>query len=127
VIAQELRTLVTAWIEDDPDIKTAELLQHYLDTENEAELKSSFSGFIEFGTAGLRGALGPGPSRMNRAVVGRTAAGLAEFMKSRNLDSIVIGRDARYGSEDFTNDTAEIMAGAGFKVFVLPRRCLLQY
>ncbi|TRZ85665.1 MAG: phospho-sugar mutase [Streptomycetaceae bacterium] len=121
MIAQELRTLVTAWIEDDPDIKTAELLQHYLDTENEAELKSSFSGFLEFGTAGLRGALGPGPSRMNRAVVGRTAAGLAEFMKSRNLDSIVIGRDARYGSEDFTNDTAEIMAGAGFKVFVLPR------
>ena len=121
MIAQELRTLVTAWIEDDPDIKTAELLQHYLDTENEPELKSSFSGFLEFGTAGLRGALGPGPSRMNRAVVGRTAAGLAEFMKSRNLDSIVIGRDARYGSEDFANDTAEIMAGVGFRVFVLPR------
>ena len=60
MIAQELRTLVTAWIEDDPDIKTAELLQHYLDTENEPELKSSFSGFLEFGTAGLRGALGPG-------------------------------------------------------------------
>lgn len=121
MIAPELRTLVTAWIEDDPDIKTAELLQRYLDTENEPELISSFSGFLEFGTAGLRGALGPGPSRMNRAVVGRTAAGLAEFMKSRNLDSIVIGRDARYGSEDFTNDTAEIMAGAGFRVFVLPR------
>lgn len=127
MIAQELRTLVTAWIEDDPDIKTAELLQHYLDTENEPELKNSFSGFLEFGTAGLRGALGPGSSRMNRAVVGRTAAGLAEFMKSRNLDSIVIGRDARYGSEDFTNDTAEIMAGAGFKVLYYLGRCLLQY
>jgi len=121
VISNELRASVTAWIEDDPDIKTAELLQHYLDTENEAELKSCFSGFLEFGTAGLRGALGPGPSRMNRAVVGKTAAGLVEYMKSRGLNSIVIGRDARYGSEDFTKDTAEIMAGAGFKVFVLPR------
>jgi phosphomannomutase len=121
VISKELRNTVTTWIEDDPDLKTAELLQHYLDTENDAELNSCFSGFLEFGTAGLRGALGPGPSRMNRAVVGRTAAGLVEFMKSRNLNSIVIGRDARYGSEDFTNDTAEIMAGAGFTTFVLPR------
>lgn len=121
MIDNELRTAVTAWIDDDPDIKTAELLQHFLDTENESEIISCFSGFLEFGTAGLRGALGPGPSRMNRAVVGRTAAGLAEFMKSRALNSIVIGRDARHGSEDFTNDTAEIMAGAGFQVFVLPR------
>ncbi len=121
MIDNELRASVTAWIEDDPDIKTAELLQRYLDTENESELRLCFAGFLEFGTAGIRGALGPGPSRMNRAVVGRTAAGLAEFMKSSGLDSIVIGRDARYGSEDFTNDTAEIMAGAGFKVLVLPR------
>jgi phosphomannomutase len=58
---------------------------------------------------------------MNRAVVGRTAAGLAQFMKIRGLKSIVIGRDARHGSEDFTQETAEIMSGAGMKVFVLPR------
>jgi phosphomannomutase len=57
---------------------------------------------------------------MNRAVVGRTAAGLAQFMKDRRLTSIVIGRDARHGSEDFTRETAEIMCGAGIKVFVLP-------
>ena len=46
---------------------------------------------------------------MNRAVVGRTAAGLANYMKARGLKSIVIGRDARHGSEDFTRETAEIM------------------
>jgi phosphomannomutase len=74
-----------------------------------------------FGTAGLRGPLGPGPSRMNRAVVTKTAAGLAIYMKRNGLKSVVIGRDARYGSEDFTRDTAEVMQGAGFEVFVLPR------
>jgi phosphomannomutase len=58
---------------------------------------------------------------MNRAVVSRTAAGLAIFMKRRGLRSIVIGRDARHGSEDFARDTAEIMAGAGFEVNFLPR------
>jgi phosphomannomutase len=58
---------------------------------------------------------------MNRAVVGRAAAGIVTYMKERNLTSVVIGRDARYGSEDYTFETAEIMSGAGMKVFVLPR------
>jgi phosphomannomutase len=58
---------------------------------------------------------------MNRAVVGRTAAGISAYMKERGMKRVVIGRDARYGSEDFTTESAEIFAGAGFEVFVLPR------
>jgi phosphomannomutase len=110
-----------AWIADDPDPITASQLQQWLDTNNEAELRTSFNGFLQFGTAGLRGPNRPGPSGMNRAVVGRTAAGIVAYMKERNLTSVVIGRDARYGSEDYTYETAEIMSGAGMKVFVLPR------
>jgi len=112
---------IQAWIADDPDPVTASQLQQWLDTNNEAELRTSFNGFLQFGTAGLRGPIRPGPSGMNRAVVGRTAAGLVAYMKERNLTSVVIGRDARYGSEDYTFETAEIMSGAGMKVFVLPR------
>jgi len=112
---------VQAWIADDPDPITASQLQQWLDTNNEAELRTSFNGFLQFGTAGLRGPNRPGPSGMNRAVVGRTAAGIVAYMKERNLTSVVIGRDARYGSEDYTSETAEIMSGAGMKVLVLPR------
>jgi len=118
---QSLVAEVQAWIADDPDPITASQLQQWLDTNNEAELRISFNGFLQFGTAGLRGPIRPGPSGMNRAVVGRTAAGLVAYMKERNLTSVVIGRDARYGSEDFTFETAELMSGAGMKVFVLPR------
>ena len=118
---QSLVGEVQAWIADDPDPVTASQLQQWLDTDNEAELRASFNGFLQFGTAGLRGPIRPGPSGMNRAVVGRTAAGLVAYMKERNLTSVVIGRDARYGSEDYTFETAEIMSGAGMKVFVLPR------
>jgi len=118
---QSLVGEVQAWIADDPDPITASQLQQWLDTNNEAELRISFNGFLQFGTAGLRGPIRPGPSGMNRAVVGRTAAGLVAYMKERNLTSVVIGRDARYGSEDYTFETAEIMSGAGMKVFVLPR------
>ena len=118
---QSLVGEVQAWITDDPDPSTASQLQQWLDTNNEAELRASFNGFLQFGTAGLRGPIRPGPSGMNRAVVGRTAAGIVAYMKERNLTSVIIGRDARHGSEDYTFETAEIMSGAGMKVFVLPR------
>jgi phosphomannomutase len=118
---QSLEAEVQAWIADDPDPVTASQLQQWLDTNNEGELRASFNGFLQFGTAGLRGPNRPGPSGMNRAVVGRAASGIVSYMKERNLTSVVIGRDARYGSEDYTFETAEIMSGAGMKVFVLPR------
>ena len=116
-----LRAEVQAWIADDPDPKTAAELQALLDAEDETTLSKYFNGFLQFGTAGLRGPIGPGPSCMNRAVVGRTAAGIASYMKKRGMTKVVIGRDARYGSEDYTFETAEIMSGAGMEVFILPR------
>jgi phosphomannomutase len=117
----ELLAEVQAWIADDPDQITAAELKALVASDDEITLRKYFSGFLQFGTAGLRGPVGPGPSRMNRAVVGRTAAGIASYMKARAMTRVVIGRDARYGSEDFTKESAEIFAGAGFEVFVLPR------
>jgi phosphomannomutase len=121
MISSELRAEVQEWIALDPDPKTAWQLQEWLNTENESELRAAFSGFLQFGTAGLRGPIGPGPSRMNRAVVSRAAAGIASYMQERGLTSVVIGRDARYGSEDFTFESAAIFSGAGILVYVLPR------
>ena len=117
----ELLAEVQSWIADDPDPRTAEELRLLIEANDETTLQKYFSGFLQFGTAGLRGPVGPGPSCMNRAVVGRTAAGLVKYMKERGLASVVIGRDARHGSEEFTFETAEIMSGAGIKVFILPR------
>jgi phosphomannomutase len=117
----ELTAEVKAWIADDPDLKTAAQLTTLLEANDEAALQKYFSGFLKFGTAGLRGPVGPGPSCMNRAVVGRTAAGISTYMKERGMNRVVIGRDARHGSADFTTESAEIFAGAGFEVFVLPR------
>ena len=112
---------VTAWIEDDPDPVTASQLQKLLDSGDETTLRPYFSGFLQFGTAGLRGPNGPGPSCMNRAVVGRTAAGIAAYMKARGMTRVVIGRDARHGSADYAIESAEIFSGAGMEVFLLPR------
>ncbi len=116
-----LRQEVEEWIALDPDPKTSSQLREWLDTENIEDLRAAFSGFLQFGTAGLRGPIGPGPSRMNRAVVSRAAGGIAAYMAERGLKSVVIGRDARHGSEDYTFESAAIFSGAGMEVFVLPR------
>ena len=117
----ELLTEVSAWIADDPDPVTAAQLKALIESSDEITLRKYFSGFLQFGTAGLRGPIGPGPSCMNQAVVGRTAAGIVQYMKARSLTSVVIGRDARHGSDVFEELSAQIFAGAGFKVSVLPR------
>ncbi|HLS01193.1 MAG TPA: phospho-sugar mutase, partial [Beutenbergiaceae bacterium] len=123
---------VRAWIEDDPDPTTAAELQELLDrarsgsTRALADLESRFRGFLEFGTAGLRGRLGGGPARMNLAVVSRAAAGLIHFL-THALDGeparVVIGFDARHRSRDFAYASASIIAGAGGRVSVFDHHC----
>ena len=121
MIDEQFRIEVLDWIAKDPDSDTASLLSNWLSENNEIELRKSFNGFLEFGTAGLRGPVRPGPSGMNRAVVGRTAAGIASFLISRGLSKVVIGRDARHGSAEFMQESAEILSGVGLDVYLLPR------
>lgn len=123
-----------AWLAEDPDPTTqAELEQLVADVERGddpahlADLADRFRGTLEFGTAGLRGALGAGPNRMNRVVVLRAAAGLASYLREEVLadrpgtGSVVIGYDARHNSDVFARDTAEVMTGAGLTAWVMPR------
>jgi len=114
-----------AWAAEDPDPQTKAELEELIarapsDAATLVEIEDRFDGTLEFGTAGLRGALGAGPNRMNRVVVTRAAAGLAAYLSKRGGGSVVIGYDARHNSDVFARDTAEIMEGAGIKAMVLP-------
>jgi phosphomannomutase len=115
------------WLAEDPDPDTrtelAELIERAEaeDTDAAEELDDRFAGRLEFGTAGLRGALGAGPNRMNRAMVIRAAAGLASYVLERGGRSVVVGYDARYKSDQFARDTCAVMVGAGLTAMLLPR------
>ncbi|MFD8425855.1 phospho-sugar mutase [Streptomyces sp. NPDC059668] len=119
----ELIARAEAWLAEDPDAETREELAKLIDARDVAELTARFSGTLQFGTAGLRGELGAGPMRMNRAVVIRAAAGLAAYLKAEGEAGglVVIGYDARHKSADFARDTAAVMTGAGLRAAVLPR------
>lgn len=142
-ISSELLTRARQWAANDPDPATAAELEALLeaavleDSDGEAtatviaqakqELVDAFDGTLQFGTAGLRAALGPGPNRMNRVVVRRAAAGLAAFLLDTAESATepyrpraVVGFDARHNSEIFAQETAAIFTAAGIETFLLP-------
>ncbi|MGJ3508618.1 phospho-sugar mutase [Enemella sp. A6] len=126
-LPHELAEQVEAWIDQDPDPITAaaagELLTRARRGDDAAidELASCFAGPLEFGTAGLRAALGPGPSRMNRVVVTRAAAGLGAHLQDIGAKGglVLVGHDARYNSDVFARDTVEVLAGIGFDAVLI--------
>ena len=126
--AQDLIERATSWRDDDPDDVTRAELGDLLeaatsgDAQAGADLADRFAGMLEFGTAGLRGAMGAGPNRMNRSMVIRTAAGLAAYLRESSPEPLVIiGFDARHNSDVFARDTAAVLVAAGGRAMLLPR------
>ncbi|MGK5448067.1 phospho-sugar mutase [Streptomyces radiopugnans] len=122
-VHEDLTAQARSWLAEDPDPQTRAELAALIEAGDLEELKARFSGTLRFGTAGLRGELGAGPMRMNRAVVIRAAAGLAAYLRAHGHGDglVVVGHDARHRSEDFARDTAAVMVGAGLRAALLPR------
>ncbi len=110
----------TAWADGDPDPVTAHALRQAIASGDEAELRDLAGHDLAFGTAGLRGEVGPGPNRMNRAVVMRATRGIARHLLDR-VDGaaergVVVGFDARSDSERFAHDVIAVLQAAGLHV-----------
>jgi len=125
---QDLIERATSWRDDDPDETTRAELDDVLeaaasgDAAAGADLADRFAGKLEFGTAGLRGAMGAGSNRMNRSTVIRAAAGLTAYLRESSPEPlVVIGFDARHSSDVFARDTAAVVVAAGGRAMVLPR------
>jgi phosphomannomutase len=114
------------WLAHDPDPESCAELQGLIEAEAE-ELDERFAGPLAFGTAGLRGILGAGESRMNRAVVRRTTAGLAQYLidhePAAKQAGVVVGYDARQQSDVFARDTAAVLCAAGIPCWLSESVC----
>jgi phosphomannomutase len=117
------------WAAQDPDAEDrAEIEQLLADPGDAArdDLQDRFSDRLHFGTAGLRGALGAGPNRMNRAVVRQTTAALAAWLDVHRPGArragVVVCCDARHRSADFADEVTAVLAGHGIVVHRLPDR-----
>jgi phosphomannomutase len=126
-----LAATATDWLVADPDPATRDELARLIERAEAgdevavADLVDRFAGELEFGTAGLRGALGAGPNRMNLAVVTRAANGIVAWLRDHGpadapTRGVVVCFDARSGSHAFAERSAAIFAAAGLRAHVLP-------
>ena len=90
--------------------------------EDEKAAIEAFHADLQFGTAGLRGIIGAGTSRMNIYTVGRATQGFADYLNANfENPSVAIGRDSRNKGEQFVRHTAAVLAANGVKAYVYPR------
>ncbi|QSX34874.1 phospho-sugar mutase [Shewanella avicenniae] len=108
------------WLALDPEQATKVELAKLINAGDEQELRRRFDGRLAFGTAGLRGVVGAGPTRMNLLVIRQTAAGLGHYLLSQIADAaergVVVGYDGRPDSKRFAHTTAEVLCSLGIKV-----------
>ncbi|UJR78788.1 Phosphoglucomutase phosphomannomutase alpha beta alpha domain i [Sandaracinus amylolyticus] len=120
VTTDDLRARAQAWIADDPDTAMRDELSALMIAGDWKEIADRFAGRLEFGTAGLRGVLGAGPNRMNRAVVRAASAGLCAYLEQTTSDAkergITIGYDGRRLSLELARETVEVATARGFRV-----------
>ncbi len=111
---------VREWIDGDPDPDTRAELEQLVAQGATDQLAERMGGSLEFGTAGLRGLVGAGALRMNRAVVIRTTRGIADYLLDRVIDArslpVIVGYDGRTSSRRFAEDVVGVLVAAGVHV-----------
>ena len=119
----DFRSVARRWLAAEPDDDMRDELQALLIGPDD-ELAARFDGRLQFGTAGLRAAVGAGPQRMNRLVVQQAAAGLVDYLLKTRHDAaergVIIGNDARRKSDAFALDTARVCAARGVRAMIFP-------
>ena len=109
------------WIDSDKlDEKMRKELQ---DLGKDRELKKdAFYKQLEFGTAGMRGVLGPGVNRMNIFTIRQATEGLARFMDTQDPETkrrgVAIAYDSRHMSPEFAMEAAKTLAKHDIPSFV---------
>ncbi len=113
-----------AWAAGDPDPETKAALDALIATEDLEGLGRAMGVPLTFGTAGIRGEVGPGSGRMNRATVIRATRGLADYLLDLHdgppEEPVVVGFDARPESGRFAEDAVGVLVAAGIAVRYFP-------
>src|SRR5438105_2610638 len=112
---------ITLWLEDPGLSEFRPEIQTLVEAEQWDELEDAFYKRINIGTGGIRGAIGPGPNRINTRTIGEAAQALCQFIDARGADArqggVVVGHEARRGSVDFARVCSEVFAANGIRSY----------
>ncbi len=102
--------------------KVSEKDKEILRSMNQEQIDDAFFKDVEFGTAGMRGVLGPGTNRMNNFTVKKATVAFAKYLlelfPSAKSDGVVISHDNRHMSREFTLLSAETLNDFGIKTYI---------
>lgn len=119
---------LSQWLTDPEFADFVPDIQRLVQTGDVDELEDAFRTHIAFGTGGIRGAMGPGPNRINLRTIGEAARGLARYILKSGIENaremgVVIAHDTRNNSGLFARETAAVIAGHGIvaRLFDGPR------
>ena len=100
------------------DEATKEILRNM----NQQEIDDAFFKDVEFGTAGMRGVLGPGTNRLNNFTVRKATVAfgkyLLELFPNAKEMGVVISHDNRHMSREFTLLSASVLNDLGIKTYI---------
>ena len=117
-----LEATVKQWLSWDENEKSNSFVRSLVESKDHASLQALFSGRLQFGTAGLRAKMGPGPMQLNDLVIIQTTQGLARALKlllpEYFMKGVVIGFDMRHNSENFARRAAVVLLSSGIPVFL---------
>lgn len=89
---------------------------------SESEIDDAFFKDVEFGTAGMRGILGPGTNRLNEFTIKKASVGFALYLLEKYPDAkekgVVVSHDNRHMSREFTLLTAKVLSEHGIKTYI---------
>ena len=112
---------VQLWLEDPTLVEFAPEIQALVEQDDWPELEDAFYKHINIGTGGIRGAIGPGPNRINTRTIGEAAQALCEFIDARGAEAraggVVVSHEARHGSVDFATVCSEVFAANGIRSY----------
>ncbi|KAL7296965.1 hypothetical protein TKK_0009405 [Trichogramma kaykai] len=118
---------INEWLSWNKDKEAEKEIKSLIDKNDIKTLTNLFLKRLEFGTAGLRGKMGPGYNQMNDLVIIQTGQGLLEYLKKTNLSlhdkGIILGYDGRYNSKKFAELTASIFLKDNIKVYMYSKIC----
>ena len=102
--------------------KVSEETKEELRKMSQAQKDDAFFKDVEFGTAGMRGVLGPGTNRLNEFTVRKATVGFARYLlelfpKAKEM-GVVISHDNRHQSREFTLLSAKVLNEFGIKAYI---------
>ncbi len=102
--------------------KVSEEVKKELKAMNQAQIDDAFFKDVEFGTAGMRGVLGPGTNRLNEFTVTKATVAFAKYLlelfPNAKEMGVAISHDNRHQSREFTLLTAKVLNDFGIKAYI---------